>query len=601
MKTKTRKSGNKSKKLFSGIFSFLRRKQKIGFVVTLVILAVSAVLGQLTPLAIGKITDTILTARGIDFRTAAFTMIFILAVNIINELIKILRRLIVEDTATHIEKTARQKAATSLLKAPLSYFRAHMTGNIHGRLNRSLEGVSKLVKLVFMDFAPSLAAGIASIVVLFIKLPPIVAVVSVLVIPIGTAIVFRQIATQKGIRVELLDTKAEMDGTIVELLGGIETIRTLDSVDTESQRIQKRSEHLRKKEMKHHKAMAFYDVLKFTNEAIFTVVVIAFAVFLASRSIITVGTILTTYLCFVQLTNPLRELHRILDEFSECVILAKDYFSMLEIPLDFSYKIDGDNSGSNSDISDATDDNFSYNTQHKKIESGEIKIANLSFAYPEKEDCQILHDINMEIKSGSFVGIAGTSGSGKSSLIKILDKLEASQGEIFIGGKNIKTLSRRELAENISLVPQTPFIVRDTVKANISYGIKRSVTLEEIKAAATKAHIADDIENLPEKYDFVISEGGKNLSGGQRQRLALARVFLSRPRILILDEATSALDGETEKKVQSEIEKMQKENGTTIISIAHRISTLENCDELILIDGGKIAHRGKFSEVKKFL
>lgn len=598
MKTKTHLSENK--KLFSGIFSFLRRKQKIGFVVTLVILAVSAVLGQLTPLAIGKITDTILTARGIDFRTAAFTMIFILAVNIINELIKILRRLIVEDTATHIEKTARQKAATSLLKAPLSYFRAHMTGNIHGRLNRSLEGVSKLVKLVFMDFAPSLAAGIASIVVLFIKLPPIVAVVSVLVIPIGTAIVFRQIATQKGIRVELLDTKAEMDGTIVELLGGIETIRALDSVDTESQRIQKRSEHLRKKEMKHHKAMAFYDALKFTNEAIFTVVVIAFAVFLASRSIITVGTILTTYLCFVQLTNPLRELHRILDEFSECVILAKDYFSMLEIPLDFSYEIDGDNND-NSDISDATDDNFSYNTQHKKIESGEIKIANLSFAYPEKEDCKILHDINIEIKSGSFVGIAGTSGSGKSSLIKIFDKLESAEGEIFIGGKNIKTLSRRELAENISLVPQTPFIVRDTVKANISYGIKRSVTLEEIKAAAKKAHIADDIENLPEKYDFAIAEGGKNLSGGQRQRLALARVFLSRPRILILDEATSALDGETEKKVQSEIEKLQKENGTTIISIAHRISTLENCDELVLIDGGKIAHRGKFSEVKKFL
>lgn len=122
-----------------------------------------------------------------------------------------------------------------------------MTGNIHGRLNRSLEGTVKLIKLIFMDFAPAVTTGIAAVVTIFFQLPPLVACLVVLVIPVGTFIVFRHISTQKGIRVELMDTKAEMDGTMVELLGGIETIRTLDSAGTESERILDRSEGLRKK------------------------------------------------------------------------------------------------------------------------------------------------------------------------------------------------------------------------------------------------------------------------------------------------------------------------------------------------------------------
>lgn len=131
--------------------------------------------------------------------------------------------------------------------APLSYFRGHMTGNIHGRLNRSLEGTTKLIKLLFMDFAPAVATGVASIVVIFMKLPVLVAFLIILVIPVGTGIVFRQINTQKGIRIELMNTKADMDGTMVELLGGIETIRSFDSAQEEGERIGDRSEQLRKK------------------------------------------------------------------------------------------------------------------------------------------------------------------------------------------------------------------------------------------------------------------------------------------------------------------------------------------------------------------
>lgn len=545
----------------------------------LVILGVSAVLSQLTPLAVGYLTDHVLTQQSATFASVVPILLAILVVNVANEVIKVVRRLIVEDTATQAEKNARQKATLSLLLAPLSYFRSHMTGNIHGRLNRSLEGTVKLIKLMFMDFAPAVTTGLAAVVTIFAQLPAAVAGLVILVIPVGTFIVFRQISTQKGIRVKLMETKAEMDGTMVELLGGIETIRTFDSAQSEDQRIQERSEQLRQKEMQHHKAMAFYDCLKFVNEAVFSVLVIGLSVLLASQGRITVGTVLTAYLCFTQLTGPLRELHRILDEFSECMVLAGDYFQMVDLPLDFSYRQEGADGAS-------------------VLTSNGIQLDKVNFAYPEKQDQPILQDIRLTIPGGKFVGIAGPSGCGKSSLIKIIDKLEPAQGDIFLGGAPLSALSRPVLAEHVALVPQTPFIIADTVFHNICYGMKRPVTLEEVRQAARKANIAADIENLPGGYQFLLSEGGANLSGGQRQRIALARIFLRKPRILILDEATSALDNTSEKIIQLEIEKMKEECSTTVISIAHRLTTLRNCDEIIVMDKGRIVERGTYQELE---
>ncbi len=207
-----------------------------------------------------------------------------------------------------------------------------MTGNIHGRLNRCLEGTVKLEKLIFMDFAPAIFNSLAAVAVIFTTLPFVLALPMLLVVPIGTAIVLRQIKTQKGIRVELLETKASMDGTVVELLNGIEVIRITDSVDREKARFDGRSEFLRAKEMKHHIQMAKYDSLKFINEAFFTVLMIGVSSLLAVVGRITVGSVLTAYLCFNQLIKPLEELHRILDELSECTILAGDFLPCSTCP-----------------------------------------------------------------------------------------------------------------------------------------------------------------------------------------------------------------------------------------------------------------------------
>ncbi|WP_411335787.1 ABC transporter ATP-binding protein [Ruminococcus gauvreauii] len=565
------------KQTLKKLYNLLDFRQKLNFVFILIIMILSAGLAQITPKAIGWLTDDIFLQEQISFDKIVPILLIILVANIINQLIIILRRIMVEDTATQTEKKARGIVISSLLKASLKYFKNNMTGNIHGRLNRCLEGTVKLEKLIFMDFAPAIFNSIAAIIVIFVTLPVYLTLLTLLVIPIGIAIVFRQISTQKGIRIELLETKASMDGSIVELLNGIEVIRMSDSNAIEERRFDDKSEFLRNKEMRHHLQMAKYDSFKFFNEIFFTVLMIGVSSYLATRQIISVGSILTSYLCFSQLIKPLEELHRILDELSESLILAEDFFKMTEIPNDFSYSLPKNNEMKESIF-----------TSHM------IDIVDLNFSYNEEA---VLTDINLSVDKGCFLGIAGPSGCGKSSLIKTICKLEKASGKIYIDGKDINGLSRKEITDIIALVPQNPFLIAGTLYENICYGLEDEPTLAEINEAIKKANLYDFINSLPDKLYTMIAEHGNNLSGGQKQRIAIARIFLRKPKILVLDEATSALDNTSEKLIQNEIEKLKEENQMTIISIAHRLTTLKNCDNIIVVDHGRIIQSGRYDRL----
>ncbi len=578
MEVRVKKENN----LVKRIYQMLTRRQKINFVIIIIIMIISAILSQLLPLSIGTLTDDVLSQENLSFIKIIPFLLFILVVTVSNEIIKVVRRVIVEDTCTRCEKNARAEAVSALLHAPLSYFKEHMTGNIHGRLNRSLEGTIKLLKLLFMDFAPAIFSGLAAIIVIFSKLPLFLSVLMLFVIPIGVFIVFRQISTQKGIRVELLEEKSAMDGVMVQLMNGIEVIRVTDHAEAEVDRFVDKSEYLRLKEMKHHKSMAFYDCLKFVNEAVFTVFVIGTSAYLAGENIISVGTVLTAYLCFTQLLAPLRELHRIFDELSESTILAREYFHIIDLEKDFSYH-------------SKQKDKNKENTFNQSF----IQVANVDFSYSNSAK-KVITDLNVDIQEGEFVGIVGPSGCGKSSFIKLLTKLEKNtSGNISINHKNLENFSRKDIADIMALVPQNPFLIADTIEANICYGIHRKVSIEEIKEAAKKAYIDDFIESLPQGYQTVLAESGGNLSGGQRQRIAIARIFLRKPKILILDEATSALDNTSEKYIQTQIEQLQMENKMTILSIAHRLTTLQNCDFILVFDHGRIVQKGKYEELVK--
>ena len=228
----------------------------------------------------------------------------------------------------------------------------------------------------------------------------------------------------------------------------------------------------------------------------------------------------------------------------------------------------------------------------KKVR-GYIQYENMSFSYPERDE--IISGLNLEIKPGTTQAIVGSTGSGKTTLIRLLLRFhDPSSGNIFLDGDEIKELKVKSLRSSISLVTQTIILFPGTVMQNIAYG-KEDATEEEIVSSAKIAEAHDFIMNLPNGYDTQIGEGGHKLSGGQRQRLSIARAVLKDAPILILDEATSSVDNETEEALQKSLETISKDR-TTIV-IAHRLSTIRHSDSIIVLESGRVVESGTHEEL----
>lgn len=226
---------------------------------------------------------------------------------------------------------------------------------------------------------------------------------------------------------------------------------------------------------------------------------------------------------------------------------------------------------------------------------GEIEMRGLYFAYPTRPDAMVLNDFNLSAKAGQRIALVGPSGSGKSTAIALLYRFyEPTSGQILIDGQPIGGMPLAHLRHNLALVPQEVLLFGGSIRENIAYG-KPTATQEEIEAAAVQANADSFIRGLPNGYDTLVGERGTQLSGGQRQRIAIARAILANPAILILDEATSSLDAESERLVQEALDKLMQ-NRTSII-IAHRLSTVRNADQILVLSAGTVLERGTHEEL----
>ena len=223
---------------------------------------------------------------------------------------------------------------------------------------------------------------------------------------------------------------------------------------------------------------------------------------------------------------------------------------------------------------------------------GKITFDNIHFSY---EDNKVLNGLSLNIEAGKMLALVGPSGGGKSTLCNLIPRFyDVDGGDILIDNKSIYDLSLESLRSNIGIVQQEVFLFTGTIKENIKYG-KQDATDDEIIEAAKRANIHKFIISLPDGYDTFIGERGVKLSGGQKQRLSIARVFLKNPPILILDEATSALDNVTEFLIQKSLEELCK--GRTTIVVAHRLSTIKNANEIIVLTDKGIEERGNHEEL----
>lgn len=226
---------------------------------------------------------------------------------------------------------------------------------------------------------------------------------------------------------------------------------------------------------------------------------------------------------------------------------------------------------------------------------GEITLKNVTFNYQQSDT--VLNNITLTVKQGQKLALVGHSGGGKTTICHLIPAFyKVNSGEVLIDGVNVNDITFKSLRDNIGIVQQDVFLFSGSVKDNILYG-RPDATFEEVVEAAKRANIHDFVMKLPNGYDSEIGERGVRLSGGQKQRLSIARVFLKNPAILILDEATSALDNTTEILIQDALDELCK--GRTTVTVAHRLSTVKNADEIAVIDGGKVVEKGTHEELLK--
>jgi ATP-binding cassette subfamily B protein len=560
-------------------------RHKVALGIAAGVMAVTSVCGTGIPLLLGSLVDRVQhndgqTAGELAFQTASYYLGIIALLYLFRELLHVLRRYLVENSCTRIERDMKVRLIAHLMKVDLHTFTRVKVGALNGRISRSVDGFVRFLRLIFLDFFPAILTGVFALAAALGK-QPWLGLVMLGVAPLSVLLTVWQLISQKGVRLQLMRSKEGLDGTVVELLGGIDYVRAANSHEHEVNRVRKAADRQRVKELRHHFQMSLFGCAKALNEGLFHIMVIGLAVYLALTGSITFGDILTFSILFLNVMAPLNEIHRVIDTGHESSLQVSDLLDLLAQPVDRSFAL-------------------AERRQPGLVEEVPLLVCDgVRAEYLTQEGTRkvALDGVSLSIRRGEKVGIAGRSGCGKSTWVRVLLRLtHPCGGTVTLGGVPLEHVPREVLADLIGYVGQSPFIFAGTIEENIAYGCK---TADEaaIHEAARLASIHDEILQLTNGYQTEVTERGQNLSGGQRQRIALARVFLKNPPILILDEATSALDAINERNVQRAIEAARADR--TVIHVAHRLSSLAKLDRIIVFDDGRIAEAGTYQELMR--
>ncbi len=446
------------------------------------------------------------------------------------------------------------------------------TGGVSRDIERGTRGIGFLLNFTLFNILPTLLEIGLVAAILLKKYSAWFAIITFITLVIYIAFTLFITEWRMVVRRTMNDLDSKANTRAIDSLLNYETVKYFGNEQYEADRYDHHMEHWEAAAVRNQTSLALLNSVQSVVIAIGITILMLLAADQVVKGKMTVGDLVLVNVYMIQLYMPLHFLGFVYREIRHSLADMEKMFSLLN---------------EHREIADAPD------ATTLQVGSAEVRFERVSFSYAP--DRQILFDVSFAIPAGHKVAVVGASGAGKSTLSRLLFRFyDVQQGSILVNGQDIRGVTQTSLRAAIGIVPQDTVLFNDTIYYNIAYG-HPGATHEEIVAAAQAAHIHDFIESLPQGYDSMVGERGLKLSGGEKQRVAIARAILKNPAILIFDEATSALDSKSEKAIQAELRAIAQDRTTLVI--AHRLSTVVDADQILVMDKGRIAERGTHREL----
>jgi ATP-binding cassette subfamily B protein len=543
--------------------SFLKKYRKhmaLGLLMTTVIAALSVV----NPYISGVIVDDVI--RNGNHHLLGGLIVCLLGVTLLTGLLRFLYQLVFETASQGMLYDMRDKVYRKLLAEDFNFYNKKRTGDLMSRQTGDMEAVRHFVAYVIYVVYQNVLLFLFALLMIFtvnVKL----ALLMLIVLPFTALTTYKQSKEVRPAFQRNRNSFSSLNAFVQENVSGNRVVKAFASEAYEIKKFTKENDNFRDSMVSASKIWMKYVPIFEVLSNLLTIVLMLYGGYMVIQGEITMGDLVTVNGYLWMLNMPLRMAGWWVNDIQNFLTsIEKIYGTYREEP---QVK------------------NPPYG-KTKKLH-GDVEFRCVAY---RAEDADIVHGINFKAKSGQTIGIIGSTGSGKSTLMNLLCRFyDATAGDVLIDGNNVKDMDLYNLRDNIGMAMQDVFLFSDTIEGNIAYG-RPDCSFEEVQQAAIMADANHFISALPDGYDTIVGERGVGLSGGQKQRISLARALLKDPSILILDDTTSAVDMETESYIQKQLKTIQTEKDCTVFIIAYRISSIKDADLILVMDNGEIIEQG---------
>lgn len=530
-------------------------------------------LSLISPLLTKKIVDDVIYAGefGPEQQKILYTVIvFMIIIATGRAGLSYVRTMVFEQVSQNVIYDLRTGLYEHLSSLPYRFYDKHKIGEIMSRMTGDIESIRAFIANGLIQLVEQAGFYFASLIIIFI-LSPKVALVLFTTTPVLAylGIKFKNVIHPAFYRIR--EQNAVLNTRTQENIAGTRMVKAFDRQDYERERFNEENYKQMNLGIKIVKIFAKYHPMMEFISAVTPALLILVGGYLAHTGVVTSGDVVAIFGYLWMLTGPTRNLGNLLNMVTQTIASGEKIFYYCDFGSYIKEK---------------------ENPEFPEEFKGHISFENVSFAYGDEP---VLEDISFDLPAGKTLAIMGATGSGKTSIVNLFGRFyECHKGYVKIDGIDVKDYELKKLRKQIGYVMQETFLFSDSLAGNIAFG-NLDVDMDDVKAAADIAQASPFIAEKDDGYDLIVGERGTGLSGGQKQRTAIARALLVDPKILVLDDSTASVDMETEHLIQEGLNKDNKERTTVIIS--HRISAVQDADEIIVLDDGKIAERGKHKEL----